>query len=66
MEDRNNAILSLNIEEVKKYCEKYNIPIPPNERIIEEGMYIAAYKLTNDETIKNKCEKWLKKNNVEI
>lgn len=42
-----NAILKDDFDGVKKYCRKYGVPIPKDERVLKAGIYKGAQECTD-------------------
>lgn len=39
IKERDAAMLSLDKEKIKRYCEKYGVPIPANETVFWAGVH---------------------------
>lgn len=62
--DRDEALKSLDIEKIRKYCLKYKIPMPKDEIVILAGAHKARlHMLTTTEEEKEISKKWLKEHN---
>ena len=63
LKDRKEVLKSLDLEEAKKYCFKYGIPLPSTEISLLAGLHKArlyANEITAEE--KEISRQWLKEN----
>ena len=63
VKERNAALLSLDKEKIQKYCEKYGVPIPENEKVFWAGVHKSILHIDagTDEQKQNSL-KWLLEN----
>lgn len=58
--DRDAAVLSLNVEEFKKFCKKWNLMTPPTDKMIEIVMRkMAVHIETLPDDFRAECAEWL-------
>lgn len=69
IKERNEAFLSLDKFKIVKYCIKYGIAVPPNDKIFWTGVHKAIcnmYLIPENNVTKEQYERskqWLKENN---
>lgn len=65
--ERDRALLSFNIEKMKKLCRKWEIVMPDNEVVLYAGMMkaICDLKKATPEQ-KSKAQEWLAKNQFRV
>lgn len=67
IKDRNEALLSLDREKILKYCEKYNIHIPKNDKVFWASIHKARLQVTDfSEDDKELSRKWLIENGFSL
>lgn len=51
IKDRNNSLIEFvlndDLKPIYKYCKKYNIEIPKNEKVLKGGLYKAVQNITS-------------------
>ena len=64
VQERNEALFSLDERKIRDYAEKYGIRMPENKKAFNAGVYKAICNITEaPEDIKIKARDWLDKNN---
>ena len=59
VKERNKALLSCDEEQIKRYCEKYNVSMPPNKYSFYLGLEMAVNAITGiSESKRSKVVKW--------
>ena len=66
-EERNNALLSLDKEQIVKFMKKYNIPVPYNDLIFWGGVHKAILQIDGiTKAQREYSEKWLLDNGYKV
>lgn len=67
IKDQNEALLSLEREKILKYCKKYNVHIPKNDKIFWANIHKARLQVTDlSEEDKELSRKWLIENGFSV
>lgn len=65
LKERDEALQSLDREQILAYCKKYGAPYPSNERAFWGGVYKTVYNLPSSTlALKEKACKWLTENGM--
>ena len=63
IQDRNEALLSLDREKIIEYCQKYGARFSSNEKVFWASVHKARIAIKSfPETEKEKSRKWLREN----
>lgn len=60
LRDRNEALFSLDEKKIRKYCQKYGVVMPENERVFWAGVYKSILAIPDSPShLRRKAENWL-------
>lgn len=60
VQERNEALYSLDKEKIMAYCKKYSVPIPDNDEVFWVGVHKAIVHITSaPEPIRERSLVWL-------
>lgn len=66
-EERNEALLSLDLNRIKVYCIKFGLFIPENDHIFLESVHKAILQVRDASMEqKEKSRRWLRENGVSL
>lgn len=66
-EERNEALLSLDLNRIKVYCIKFGLFIPENDHIFLENVHKAILQVRDASMEqKEKSRRWLRENGVSL
>ncbi|WP_195266974.1 hypothetical protein [Eubacterium sp. 1001713B170207_170306_E7] len=65
--ERNEALLSLDLNRIKVYCIKFGLLIPENDRVFLENVHKAILQVRDASMEqREKSRKWLKENGASL